>query len=176
MRRAGAQLKAGDAGGVLATLQAIDAVNLQTALTGSGTVRLAADALAKELIAASRTALSGRAWLRAGRLAAAVLVIDPSSHVAGTLQTQAQTGQQLSAELDKAKLAARRRRWRSALSLASAVVAAQKDFPGAAAVVAEARAALAPKPKPTPAATVAAPAPQTGGGSGGEAAAPPPPP
>jgi len=65
--------------------------------------------------------------------------------------------------------------------MALAVVAIQKDFTGAAAVVADARDALAPKPKPAatqpaPAATTAAPPPQAAGGSATPAAPQPPPP
>ena len=82
-------------------------------------------------------------------------------------------------KLGEAQDAARRGQWREALRLALAVVAARKDFPGAAALVADARVALAPKPKPKPAPTqapvVAAP-PDTGGSTTPTTPPQPPPP
>jgi hypothetical protein len=174
----GARLEAGDADGVLTTLQAIDQDDLQTTLERSATARASADALAEDLVVASRRALGNAAWGRAGRFAAALLVLAPSSELAVALGARAQTGEDLSAKLGKAKDAARRGEWRAALRSALAVLAIQKDFPGAAAVVADARHALAPKPKPKPkpAATTAAPPTQATGGSGTTTPPPPPPP
>ncbi|MCX6638006.1 MAG: hypothetical protein NT090_23360 [Acidobacteria bacterium] len=177
----GARLEAGDAEAVLAGLQVIDTDDLQAALAGDDTARQSAGVLAEDLAAASRKALDNSAWGRAGRLAAALLVLEPSSKLGETLGARARTGEELSAKLGKAKDAARRGEWRAALRLALAVLAIRKGFPGAAAVVADARDALAPKPKrvaprPAPAAaTVASPA-QAGGGSATTRPPQPPPP
>ncbi len=108
-------------------------------------------------------------------------MLEPSSELAVALKARARTGAELRTKLGEAKDAAQRGQWRAALRLALAVIAVQKDFPGAAAVVADARDALAPKPKPvatqpTPAATAAAPAPQAGGGSATTTPPQPPPP
>jgi len=148
LEKAGVRLEASDAEGVLTTLQAIGTVDLQTALDGNGAARASADALAEDLAAAARMALSHGAWSRARSYAAALLVLEPSSALAATLDARAQTGEDLSAKLSRAKDAARHGRWRAALRMALAVLAAHKGFPGAAAVVADARNALAPKPKP----------------------------
>ena len=157
----GARLEAGDAEAVLAGLQVIDTDDLQAALAGDDTARESAGVLAEDLAAASRKALDNAAWGRAGRLAAALLVLEPSSKLGETLGARARTGEELSAKLGKAKDAARRGEWRAALRLALAVLAIRKGFPGAAAVVADARDALAPKPtrvapRPAPAAATAA--------------------
>jgi cell division septation protein DedD len=178
LQKAGARLAAGDAGGVLKTLQGIDQNDLQATLTSSETVRESADALALDLGAASRKALGNAAWGRAGHFAAALLLLEPSSKRAAALRAHARTGEDLSAELGQAKDAARRGKWRAALRLALAVLARQKGFPGAAAVVADARHALAPKPAPV-AAQPAQPAPPaqpaTGGSTTPVAPQPPPP-
>jgi len=176
--KAGDRLEARDADGVLATLQAIGAGDLQAALDGNRTARESADALAEDLAAASRRALGNAAWGRAGRFAAALLVLEPSSELAVALGARVRTGEDLSAKLNKAKDAARRGQWHEALRTALAVLAVQKDFPGAVAVVADARDALAPKPKPKPkpAATTAAPPTQATGGSATTTPPPPPPP
>jgi hypothetical protein len=183
LERAGARFEAGDAAGVLIALQAIDADHLLATLDRSWTARESADVLAENLAAAARRALANAAWGRAGSFAAALLVLEPSSELAAALGAQARTGAELSAKLGEAKDAARRGEWRAALRLALAVMAVQKDFSGAAAVVADARHALAPKPKPKPAATPPAPAattaaspPQAGGGSGTTTPPQPPPP
>jgi hypothetical protein len=148
LEKAGVRLKAGDAQGVLTSLQAMRTVDLQAALEGTAAVRKPADALAEDLATASRRALREGAWVRAGRLSAALLVLEPSSELAARFGARAQKGQDLSVKLVEAKAAARRGQWRTALRLALAVLAAEKGFPGAAAVVADARRALAPKPKP----------------------------
>ena len=181
LEKAGTRLEARDADGVLATLQAIGAGDLQDALAGNGTARESADALAEDLAAASRRALGNAAWGSAGRFAAALLVLEPSSELAVALGARARTGEDLSAKLDKAKDAARRGQWRAALRIALAVLAVQKDFPGAVAVVADARDALAPKPKraatrPAPAATTAASPTRATGGSATTTSPQPPPP
>jgi len=174
LESARARLEAGDADAVLATLQVIDADGLQAARDGHDTVRESADALAEDIAAASRRALKKAAWGRAGRFAAALLVLEPSSELAVALAARARTGEDLSTKLGKARDAARRGEWGAALRLALSVLAMQKDFPGAAAVVADARDALAPKPKP--AATTAASPTQAGGGSTTTAPPQPPPP
>ena len=104
--------------------------------------------MATNLAAASQGALRNGTWSRAQSLADALLALEPSSEQGVTLAAQAQTGQDLSARLDKAKAAARRGKWHVALRTALAVLAVQKDFPGAGTVVADALHALAPKPKP----------------------------
>ena len=156
LEKASSQLEADDADGVLATLLAIKAADLQAALRGGGAARRPADMLATDLTLASRGALSHRAWRRAGSYAAALLILEPSSERAARLGARAQKGQDLSAMLGRAKDAARHGRWRTALRLGLAVLAAEKGFPGAAAVVADARHALAPKPKPAKTQTAAA--------------------
>src|SRR5450759_2345354 len=62
------------------------------------------------------------AWGRAGRFAAALLVLEPSSELAVALGARARTGEDLSAKLGKAKDAARRGKWRAALRIALAAV------------------------------------------------------
>ena len=115
---------------------------------------------------------------RRASFAAALLVLEPSEPSAEALAAKARTGAELSARLAKAKDAARHGKWREALRLALAVTAVRKDFPGAAAIIADARKALAPKPSPRPAAAPAAvttAAPSTGGPSSGSTSQPPPP-
>lgn len=119
--------------------------------------------------------------MRAGRLAAALLVLEPSSKLPVTFRAPARTGQELSAKLGKAKETARHGRWREARRPALSVLAVQKDFPGAATVVADARIAFAPKPKaaaarPTSAAPVAASSAQTTSRSAASQPPQPPPP
>jgi len=181
LERAVARLEASDAAGVLIALQAIDADDLQATLDRSETARESADVLAEDLAAASRRSLDNAAWGRAGRFAAALLVLEPSNDLAVALGARARTAEDLGAKLGKAKDAARRDEWRAALRIALAVLAIQKDFPGAAAVVADARDALAPKPKPAatqpaPAATTAASPTQATGGSATATPPQPPPP
>ena len=181
LERAVARLEASDAAGVLIALQAIDADDLQATLDRSETARESADVLAEDLAAASRRSLDNAAWGRAGRFAAALLVLEPSNDLAVALGARARTAEDLGAKLGKAKDAARRDEWRAALRIALAVLAIQKDFPGAAAVVADARDALAPKPKPAatqpaPAATTAASPTQATGASATATPPQPPPP
>jgi hypothetical protein len=159
LTKARARLQVGDAAGVLTALQAIPAVNLQATLGGNSAARDAADELIDNLAVASRTALANRDWGDAQRFAAAILVLEPTSDAGATLNSRAQTGLNLSAKLGKAKDAARRGQWREAKRLGLAVLAVNKDFPGAATVVAQAKKALAPKPKaksPSPQPTTAA--------------------
>jgi hypothetical protein len=181
LEEAGARLEAKDVDGVLAKLQAINNDDLRATLDGSATARQLTDALAEDLAVASRRALGNAAWGRAGGFAAALLVLEPSSELGETFGARARIGEELSAKLGKAKDAARRGEWRAALRLALAVLAIKKDFPGAAAVVADARRALAPKPKPAvaqpaPAATTAASSTQPAGGSAPATPPQPPPP
>ena len=168
------RLKAGDAKGVLAALRAIDPVELQTSLAGTGVLRQSAAALQSNITTAARKSAQRMAWDAATRYAAALLILNPSSALAVTLTNEARTGKDLSAKLSKARDAARHGKWRLALRTALAIVAAQKDYPGAAAVVAEARRAIAPKPKPT-ASTSRPPAQTTGGSTTTTPAQPPPP-
>ena len=171
LEKAGARLEAGDAHGVLAALLAINGDDLRATLDGSEKVRESANALAVDLTAAARRALGKAAWGRAERFAAALLVLEPSSERAVALGARARTGENLEARLGKAKAAARRGKWREALRLARGVLAVQKDFPGAAAVVADARDALAPEPEPA----ATQPAQATGGSPPTTAPEPPPP-
>ncbi len=176
LRGAGARLDAGDATGVLAALEAIPADELRAAVAASDEARQSAAALTKDIAAAASAALREAQWTRAGRFAAALLVLEPSSESASALAARAQTGEQLRAKLAEARDAARRDQWRVALRMALAVAAAQKGFPGAAALIADARAALKPKPKPTPTPvqTAAPPAPDTGGSTTTPPEPPPP--
>lgn len=176
---AGTRLKAGDTDSVLAAVQAIDAAELRAVVSQNEAVRQSASALAEHLATASRRALRDRSWARAESLAAALLVLEPSSESARGIQTRAQTAKDLTAKLDKAKRAAKLGKWRLALRTALAVLAVQKDFPGAAVVVADARKALAPKPRPVTR-TTTSPAADNGGSVTAVPAAPaapqPPPP
>jgi hypothetical protein len=175
------RLGRGDAAGVLAALQAIPAGDLRAALADGGPAAASVDALTTDLGTAALDALQRAEWTRAGRLAAALLVLEPSSKEASALADRALVGERLRAKLAEAKDAAQRGRWRDALRLALAVTAVRKDFPGAATLIADARRALAPKPKPkpttatapTPAATTAPP---TSGGGGTTTPTQPPPP
>jgi hypothetical protein len=153
LRKADAGLKAGDVDTVLTALRGIDHADLQATLGGDAMVRGSVRALAADLADASRTALRNGAWGRATRLAAALLLLQPSSKPAVSLEAKAKTGQDMSAKLASARDAARHRKWKRALRLGLAIVAAQKDFPGAKALVAEARRALAPKHKSAATAT-----------------------
>ena len=136
---AAAALGARDAGAVLAALQAVSAKDLSAVVEDDADVRRAAAALGEDLTAAARLALRNQKWGRAGKYAAALLVLDPSAPEGAALADKATTGQKLSARLAAARDAARRGHWREALRLALAVTAAQKGFPGAAALVADAR-------------------------------------
>ena len=148
LQGAGARFDAGDAAGVLAALEAIPADELRSAVRASDEGRASVAALREDLAGAASTALGNAQWQRAGRFAAALLVLEPSSDSAADLAARARTGEQLSAKLTEARAAASAGRWREALRLALAVLAVRKEFPGAAAVVADARVALKPKPKP----------------------------
>ncbi len=178
---AGALLTAGKASGVLAALEAIPAGDLRTTVAADDAARASATALKDDLAVAATAALRKLEWGRAGRLAAALLVLDPANEQASAFATKAVTGEKLSAKLAEAQAAARTGRWRTALRLGLAVVAVRKDFPGAAALVADARQALKPKPKPTPVQVAAptpaapAPAPVSGGSTTVTPAQPAPP-
>ena len=92
-------------------------------------------------------------------------------------RSSADGGEAAAPKLAEAKAAARRGEWRTALRLALAVTAVRKDFPGAAALVADARVALTPKPKPTPTPTPTfAPAPPPPPPAAGTTTPPQPPP
>ena len=176
--RAAAALKAGEVTRALAALDAIDASALRSARSEDETVRTSATALEQALAAGARTALHAARWARAGRLAAALLVLKPLSLDAASLTGRAQAGQTLQAKLDKARDAARHRKWRQALDLALGVLAEQKGFPGASAVVADARRALAPKPKRTSSSTASTsttPSASSGSSGGGTSSQPAPP-
>jgi hypothetical protein len=181
---AGAKLELGDAPAVLAALQPLPATDMQTALKGSAAARRTSRVLTQDLTTAARGALRQLQWDRADAFAAALLVLDPASQEAASLTAKAATGKELSARLAKAKDAARRGKWRTALRLALAVTTVRDGFPGAATVIADARKALAPKPKrsPAPAAAAVAVTPppaatggSTTGSSSGTSSQPPPP-
>lgn len=155
--RVGAGLKAG-ANALLAALHEVDPTQLQAALVDDRTIRRSVAALAADIAAAARRALRSGTWSRAERFTTALLLLEPSSKLATSLAAQAKRGRELSVKLSSAESAARHHKWRQALRLARAVVGAQKDFPGAAALVAEARTALAPKPRTRVATTASRPA------------------
>ena len=181
LERAGTALDEANASAVVAALTRLPAGDLKAVLKDSDQVRASARRLEDRLTVAARTALGRSEWGRAQRYVAAVLVLDPLAQSATALGAKAKTGAALSAKLTKARDAAGHGRWRTALSLALAVTAARKDFPGAAALVAEARKALAPKPSPKAAATTStattatAPSTSTVGTSSGTTSQPPPP-
>lgn len=176
LERAAARLRAGDTTGVLAALDGIAPDDLRAATAAGAPAAEAAAKLTQDLAAASQKALQDAAWARAGSLAAALLALDPGNEQASSLAARALTGQRLKAKLGEAQDAARRGEWRTALRLALAVVAVRKDFPGAAALVADARVALAPKPKPTPKPTPVVVAPPDTGGTTTTPVTPPQPP
>ena len=180
LERAGTALDEANASAIVAALTRLPAGDLKAVLKDSDQVRAAARRLEDRLTVAARTALGRSEWGRAQRYVAAVLVLDPLAQSATALGAKAKTGAALTAKLTKAKDAAGHGRWRMALRLALAVTAARKDFPGAAALVAEARKALAPKPSPkaiatTTATTAAAPSTSTAGTSSSTTPQPPPP-
>ncbi len=118
-------------------------------------------------------------WDRAARLAGALLVLDPGSARAERLADRAAAGARLRAKLNEARAAASAGQWRTSLRLALAVLAERKEFPGAAAVVADARRALKPKPKPKPVQTqapVVVVTPTSGGSTATTPSPPQPPP
>jgi hypothetical protein len=182
LREASAALKTMSASAVLTALQAVDSQALQAAARDDQGVATAAGALTHEVGAAAGQALNKFEWGRAETLAAALALLDPKSAAASELAARATQGRTLSARLAEAQDAARHHEWRKALRLALAVSAAHKDFPGAAAVVAQARKALKPKPAASSAATTTTPATSSGGttsgassGSSGSSSQPPPP-
>ena len=169
---------------VVAALRSVPAADLRAVLSEDDASRQAAKALAVDITTEGRKALTRLEWSRAARYAAALLLVDPASVVAGEITTKAEAVQKLSSKLAEAKAAARDGEWRKALRLALAVQTAHKGFPGAASLVADARVALKPKPQPAAAAAVTAPAATTttsggtttgGGGSSGGSTQPPPP-
>ncbi len=181
---AAAALQSESGAELVTALRSVPAADLRAVLSEDDGARQSADALAKDLTTEGRKALTHLEWERAGRYAAALLLLEPSSVAAGEITGKVEAGQKLSASLADAKQAARDGEWRKALRLALAVQAARKDFPGAASLVADARKALKPKPKPAAPATVTAPAATTttsggtsagGGGSSGGSTQPPPP-
>jgi len=180
LQQAGAAFARGDADGVVTALAPLPARDVRAALRESPVVAASAAALAGQLTTAANEALRRSDWGHAERFAEALLVLRPADAAVTALSAKAQTGAQLTAKLAKARSAASDGQWRSALRLALAVTAVDKDFPGASGLVAKARKALKPKPKPkhTPAATTpttTAPATTTGGGSSGSSSQPPPP-
>ncbi len=179
LERAAARLRAGDTAGVLAALDAVSPDDLRAAAAAGAPAAEVAGKLTQNLTAAAEEALQAAQWIRAGLFAEALLVLEPGSQQASSLADRALTGERLRTKLGEARDAARRGQWREALRLALAVVAARKDFPGAAALVADARVALAPKPKPKPAPTqapVVVSPPDTGGSTTPTTPSQPPPP
>ena len=166
LARAQTALEQGSAQRALKALQSVDAADLRAIVKQDADASAAATALAGGLTTAAGEALGTQAWGRAGRFAAALLVLDPSSDKAGALAARATQGQKLSARLAEAQDAARRGQWHKALSLALAVRAAQSGFPGASTLIAEAHKALKPKPAPKPATTSTASSASTGTGGG----------
>ena len=183
LQQAGAALAHGDAKGVLAALAPLPVKDVRAALRESPEAAASAGALAGHLTTAAHEALRRADWGRGERFAEALLVLRPSDEAATALSAKAKTGAKLSAKLTEARGEASRGHWRSALHLALAVTAVDKDFPGASRLVAKARKALRPKPKPKPKPTPAATTPTTtapatttgGGGSSGSSSQPAPP-
>jgi hypothetical protein len=177
LERAGRRLRAGDVAALLPVLQALPPADLTLAVEKDEAAAGAVTALAEDLAAAAKAAMQRSEWVRAGQFAAAYLVLDPSDEAITALANRARTGEKLRAQLAEARAAARRGQWRTALRLALAVTAVRKDFPGAAALVADARAALAPKPEPTPTPEPAfTPEPPPTNSGGGTTTPPQPPP
>jgi hypothetical protein len=180
LQKASAALARGDVDGVVTALSPLPAKDVRAALSESPEVAASASTLAGQLATSAGQALSRSEWGHAERLAEALLVLRPSDQAAKALSAKAQTGAALGAKLAKARTEASHGNWRSALRLALAVTAVDKDFPGASRLIAKARKALKPKPKPTPTPaattpTTTAPATTTGGGSSGSSSQPPPP-
>jgi len=148
LQRAKARLSASDASGLLHALGAIVPGDLRLAVTRDATARQDFNGLIADLSPATSEALKNAAWDRATKLATALLLLKPTDKDAAAMKASAEAGAALRAKLATAQDAARHGHWRQALRLALAVLAAHKDFPGAATLVADARTALKPKPKP----------------------------
>jgi len=182
LQQAAAAFEHGDAEAVGAALLPLPASVLRAVLRASPVVRASAATLADRIATAASEALRRGAWGRAGRFAEALLVLRPADEATTALEAKARTGVKLSAKLAEAHDDAIHGHWRSALRLALAVTAVEKDFPGVSGLIARARVALAPKPKPkststapTSTATTTTTAPSTGGTSSGSSSQPPPP-
>lgn len=183
LNQAAASLKDGSLPAVIEALQSVGAGDLRAVIARDAAVGKVGAALAADLTAEGKAALTGLEWGRAARSSQALLILQPGSAAAADLAEKAAAGQKLSAQLAQARAAARGGEWRKALRLALAVLAAHEGFPGAQFVVADARQALKPKPKPAP--TVAQPATtpattttttgSTSGGSSGGSSGPAPP-
>jgi len=174
LQKADERLSQGNAAGV------VEAIDAARRVVPDGPLPLAAEAtglstqLALRIDAVAASDLAAARWNSAERLAMAWLALWPGTADATELLAAARSGAALQAKLARARAAAAAGHWRLARRLALAVLAARKDFPGAAAVVSEARAALAPKPAPAPAAATSPP-PSSGSSVGTPPAAPPPP-
>jgi hypothetical protein len=174
--KAGARLRTGDPDGVLAALKKAEATDLRGVLSASSAARDVAGRLADGIAGATNAALKTRAWHRSDVLLAALLILEPGNTEASSLDKRIRAGQRLSATLAGARAAAKRGNWRTALRLVTAVLAADKSYPGAARLAARARVALAPKPKPSvTAAAPAAPAATTTSSAPSTPQQPPPP-
>lgn len=136
-------VQSNDASAALAAVKAAKKAGLDEAAPGAPDLQEEAALLLDDAAGAARLALSRSAWNRAATFAAALLVLDPRSEDGIGLARRAKKGMELQALLDKARTAAGRGSWSTALRLAAEVMAARKDFPGAARVAKRAQSALA---------------------------------
>ncbi|NLE22621.1 MAG: hypothetical protein GX624_07575 [Actinobacteria bacterium] len=162
LRRAADALAAGDAQAVLTAARAARKAGLARVADDYPRVADTRRDLVGDVALAARAALEGSEWRDAGLLAAAVISLDGTSDEWTDLARRAEKGAELAAIVERARDAADRRAWRTALRLAEQVLARRSDFPGAAQVAERARAALAA-------------APPASGSGGGTSTQPPPP-
>lgn len=172
LKRAGSLLEPPRPAALIVALRRLDGEELRDLTAQASAVTDAVERLAKRLAARARRALAKARWGQAEQFALALAVLDPADRDAQALRKRAGAGRVLAQRMSVARSAARRGDWRIALRTARQVLAAQKGYPGAAALVADARRALAPKPRPTATPRPAAAQAPSSQGSGGGAAAP----
>lgn len=172
LKRAGSLLEPPRPAALIVALRRLDGEELRDLTAQASAVTDAVERLAKRLAARARRALAKARWGQAEQFALALAVLDPADKDAQALRKRAGAGRVLAQRMSVARSAARRGDWRIALRTARQVLAAQKGYPGAAALVADARRALAPKPRPTATPRPAAAQAPSSQGSGGGAAAP----
>lgn len=169
--RAAKALVSGDAERVLTASRAAGKAGLTDLAADSPQVAEATRDLVTDVAVAAREALADARWADAGRLAAAAILLDGAKEEWTTLTRRAEQGAELAAVVGKARAAADRRSWRTALQLAEQVLAERGDFPGAVQVAERARAALAAARARARAAAEAEAATQSSSGSGATAPA-----
>jgi hypothetical protein len=180
--RAAAALRSGDPDDVLAASRAAGKAGLAELAADSPRVADAQRELLGGVVVATRKALADARWRDAGVLAAAAIALDGARDEWTALARRAEKGDELATVVERAREAADRGSWRTALRLAQQVLAERSEFPGAARVAERARAALsAAQARAAAAAADESPAgsgqtaPTSTGSGGGTTTQPPPP-